>query len=91
MWHSELSGWVDRGPVPETDLERARELIREAGAEGTEMEFVYSDKDGCWRSEFTTPRAHGIWCLVVEGRNLTGSLKVLPENAEVRKVQAVHD
>jgi len=42
MWHSELSGWVDRGPVPETDLERARELIREAGAEGTEMEFVYS-------------------------------------------------
>ena len=42
MWHSELSGWVDRGPVPESDIERARELIKEAGAEGAEMEMVYS-------------------------------------------------
>jgi hypothetical protein len=56
-----------------------------------ELEFVYSDKDGCWRSEFTTPRTHGIWCLVVEGRNLTGSLRDLPENAEVRKVQATRE
>jgi len=42
MWHSQIAGWADRGPVPETDLERARELIKEAGAEGTEMEMVYS-------------------------------------------------
>ena len=56
-----------------------------------ELEFTYSGKDGCWRSEFTTPRTHGVWCLVVEGRKLTGTLRVLPENADVRKVEAVRE
>ncbi|HYV18774.1 MAG TPA: hypothetical protein VFC25_07075 [Verrucomicrobiae bacterium] len=56
-----------------------------------ELEFVSSEPDGCWRGEFTTPRAHGVWCLIVEGRNLHGSLLHMPENVAVRKVQAVHD
>ncbi len=42
MWHSQIAGWADRGPVPEIDLERARQLIKQAGAEGTEMEMFYS-------------------------------------------------
>ena len=54
-----------------------------------ELEFTYSEKDGCWRSEFSTPRVRGVWCLVIEGSNMTGSLRLLPQNAEVRKVQAV--
>jgi hypothetical protein len=56
-----------------------------------ELEFVYSDKERCWRSEFTTPRVHGVWCLAIEGRSMTGSLRVLPSNAEVRKVQVKRD
>ena len=56
-----------------------------------ELEFVYSEKEGCWRSEFTTPRAHGVWCLVIEGRTMTGSLRMLPQNAAVRKVEVKHD
>jgi peptide/nickel transport system substrate-binding protein len=42
LWHSQIAGWADRGPLPEADLERARELIKEAGADGTEMQMVFS-------------------------------------------------
>jgi peptide/nickel transport system substrate-binding protein len=42
LWHSQISGWADRGPVPQPDVERAKELIKEAGAEGAELNFAYS-------------------------------------------------
>ena len=56
-----------------------------------ELAFDYSEKDGCWRSEFSTPRVHGVWCLRIDGRVMTGGLRLLPENLEVRKVQLKHD
>jgi len=56
-----------------------------------DLEFVYSEKESCWRSEFTTPRVHGVWCLAMEKHSMTGSLRVLPSNAEVRKVQVKRD
>ena len=56
-----------------------------------ELEFVYSEKDGCWRAEFTSPRVQGVWCLVVDESRMTGGLRVLPENVEVRTVQRKHE
>jgi hypothetical protein len=56
-----------------------------------DLDFAYDAAEGCWRSEFETPRVHGVWCLVVEGDGLKGSLRVLPQNASVRDVQLKRD
>lgn len=82
---------VRRGEKPGAAILDAYKIVNGEKLAMGELEFVYSDKDGCWRSEFTTPRAHGIWCLAVEGRAMTGSLRDLPVNAEVRKVKAEHE
>ena len=56
-----------------------------------ELKFVYNEKEECWRSEFTTTRVHAVWCLSITGVQMTGSLRVLPQNVDVRKVQAKHN
>ena len=56
-----------------------------------DLEFIYSETDGCWRSEFKTPNVQGVWCLAVEGNSMTGRLRVMPEDADVRKVQATRE
>ena len=38
-----------------------------------------------------TPRFHGAWCLVVEGKRMTGTLRRLPDNAVVRRVEVTRD
>jgi len=56
-----------------------------------ELEFVYDKGEGCWRSAFETPRAHGLWCLVVKGKEMTGTLRLLPAGSIVRRVQLRRD
>ena len=82
---------VRRSDKPETAVLEAYKIVDGQRLPMGELEFVYSDEEGCWRSEFSTPRVHGVWCLVVEGRRLMGSLRVMPENVDVRKVQAAHE
>ena len=82
---------VRRAEKPDAVILAADKIVDGKRVPMGELEFVYSEPDGCWRGEFTTPRAHGVWCFIVEGRNLRGSLLHMPEKAEVRKVQAVHD
>ena len=74
--------------TPNAALLKADKIVDGKRVPMGDLEFVYSEKDGCWRSEFSTPRAHGVWCLVIDGPNMTGSLRLLPQNADVRKVQA---
>jgi hypothetical protein len=82
---------VQRSEKPKTAILKAYKIVDGQRLPMGELEFVYGDKDGCWRSELSTPRVHGVWCLVVEGRSLTGSLRVMPDDVEVRKVQATHE
>jgi hypothetical protein len=56
-----------------------------------EFDFSYDQGEGCWRAEFQTSSVHGVWCFVVEGRTLTGTLRLLPGGTTVRKVQLRHD
>lgn len=77
--------------TPNAALLKADKIVDGQRVPMGELEFAYSKKYGCWRSEFTSPRVHGVWCLVIEGRAMTGSLRVLPQNADVRKVQVKHD
>src|SRR5262245_18583472 len=56
-----------------------------------ELELAYAEAEGCWKAEFESPRAHGVWCLKVDGTHLTGTLRLLPGKETVRKVDARKD
>lgn len=78
---------VRRSDKPRTARLKADKIVDGKRVPMGELEFVYSEKQGCWRAEFETPRVHGVWCLVVDGKSMTGGLRVLPEDAEVRSVK----
>jgi hypothetical protein len=82
---------VGRSEKPQAALLKADKIVDGKRVPMGELEFIYSEKDGCWRAELTTPRVEGIWCLVVDGQNMTGGLRVLPSNSEVRKVELKHE
>lgn len=52
-----------------------------------ELEFQYMKSDGCWQAKLETARYRGVWCLVVEGSRMSGTLKLLPGGTIVRKVE----
>lgn len=78
---------VRRSEKPQTAVLSADKIVDGKRLPMGELEFVYSEKDGCWRADFTAPRGQGVWCLVIDENGMTGGLRVLPENAEVRKVR----
>lgn len=82
---------VRRSDKPKTAVLDTDKIVDGQRVPMGELEFVYSEGDGCWRSEFTTPRVRGVWCLVIDGHSMTGSLRVFPENAEVRKVRLTRE
>jgi hypothetical protein len=82
---------VGRADKPGSAVLKADKIVDGKRVPMGDLEFVYSETQGCWRAEFTTPRVQGVWCLVVDGKNMTGSLRVLPENAEVRQVKLKHE
>lgn len=77
---------VGRSDKPQAVVLKADKIVDGKRLPMGDLEFVYSEREGCWRAEFTTSRVQGVWCLVVDGENMTGGLRVLPENAQVRKV-----
>ena len=51
-----------------------------------ELEFARDVKDGSWTTVIETPRVHAIWQLTVKGGAMTGTMRLLPSNAVVRKM-----
>jgi hypothetical protein len=82
---------VRRSDKPEAAVLAADKIVDGKRVPMGMLEFVYNAKDGCWRAELTTPRVQGVWCLEVDGTHMTGGLRVLPENAEVRRVELKHE
>ena len=82
---------VVRSEKPQTAVLKADKIVDGKRVPMGDLEFVYSEKESCWRAELTTPRVQGVWCLVVDGKNMTGGLRVLPENTEVRRVELKHE
>jgi hypothetical protein len=82
---------VRRSDTPNAAVLRADKIVDGQRVPMGELAFAYSHKDGCWRSELSTPRVHGVWCLMVNSRVMTGSLRLLPENADVREVRLEHE
>jgi hypothetical protein len=55
---------------------------------GDPLDMAYDRGDGCWRTEFKSPRVHIVWCLRPNGAKLDGSAWLLPGKETVRKVEA---
>lgn len=51
-----------------------------------EMDLAYDKEEACWKAEFTSPRFRTVWRLVVSGTQLSGTARLLPGNATIRKV-----
>jgi hypothetical protein len=56
-----------------------------------EMDLAYDKGAACWRAEFTSPRVHSVWCLVVDGSQITGTAKLLPGKQAIRKIDVRKD
>jgi hypothetical protein len=55
---------------------------------GDALELTFDAKEGCWKAEFSSPRLRSVWRLKVAGRRLSGSARLLPSNATVRRIEA---
>lgn len=51
-----------------------------------EFDLAYDKAEGCWKAEFSSPRVRLVWRLVVDGAQLSGTARLLPDNQTVRKV-----
>ncbi len=56
-----------------------------------EMEVAYDAGEACWKAEFSSPRVKTVWRLVVEGKRMTGTARLLPGNETVRKLELRKD
>ena len=56
-----------------------------------EMDLSYDTDDACWKAEFESPRVHAVWCLTVDGAQMTGTGRLLPGKQTVRKIDVRKD
>jgi len=56
-----------------------------------EFDLTYDAVEAGWKVEFTTPRFKGVWRLSVDGSRMSGTLRLLPGNETVRKVDLRKD
>jgi hypothetical protein len=51
-----------------------------------EMDLTYDAPDACWKAEFKSARMHSVWCLKVNGKQMTGTAWLVPDKQTVRKI-----
>ena len=56
-----------------------------------EFDTTYDADEGCWKSEYHSPRGTTVWCVVVDGGHLTGTARMLPGKQAFRKIDAKKD
>jgi len=79
------------GSQPEVVHWKADKLVAGKRVPMGEFDVAYDRSDACWRAEFTSPRVHMIWCVIVEGTDLKGTAWLLPERQIIRKIEARKD
>jgi hypothetical protein len=50
------------------------------------LEFTRNAEDGSWTTTFENPRVHALWRLTVSGKEMSGTMTLLPSKAVVRKI-----
>ena len=74
------------GTQPGTVRWVADKVVSGQRARMYEFELAYDKAEGCWKVEFSSPRAQGMWCLTVDGARLSGTARLQPGKETVRKV-----
>ena len=70
---------------------KADKLVDGQRATMGEMDLVYDAGEACWKAEFSSPRVHSVWCLVVDGAHMTGTGRLLPGKQTIRKIDVRKD
>jgi hypothetical protein len=65
---------------------KADKLVDGQRATMGEMDLAYDAGEACWKAEFSSPRLHSVWCLVVDGVHMTGTGHLLPGKQIIRKI-----
>lgn len=55
------------------------------------FDLVYDANAACWSAEFRSPRVHSVWSVVVDGKHLTGTARLLPGKQTVRRIDVRKD
>jgi len=76
------------GQKPGTVLWKADKIVDGKREPMGEMDVTYDAGEKCWKGEFSSPRVHSVWCLMVEGSHLTGTGRLLPGKQTIRKIDA---
>lgn len=79
------------GAEPGTVRWKADKVVDGERAPMGELDLTYDTGDACWRAEFSSPRAHIVWCLAVDGAHMTGTGRLLPGRETVRKIDVQKD
>jgi hypothetical protein len=79
------------GEKPGTVVWKADKLVNGERQTMGELDVAYDPGKVCWVAEFSSPRTHMVWCLVVDGAHVTGTGQQLPGKQTVRKIDARKD
>ena len=75
-------------PMGETKVhQKADKLVDGNRVTMGELDFDYDAAGRIWKSEFESPRFHGVWSISVSGDRLTGMLVDVPTRAVLRTVE----
>ena len=74
------------GPKPGTVHWVADKIVNGRRVPMGELDMEYDKAEACWKVEFASPRTKVVWRLTVDGKQLTGTARLLPGNETVRKV-----
>jgi len=77
------------GPQPGTVHWLADKVVDGQRQTMGELDLSYDATEGCWKAEFSSPRARMVWRLKVDGTHLSGTGRMLPGNETVRKLELV--
>jgi hypothetical protein len=77
---------VSRGQKGGTVVVKADKVVNGERQWMGDIEMTYNTAKACWYSEIHT-RWDGYWCFVVQGDEMTGTLKLMEGDAVTRDVQ----
>ena len=75
-----------RGTKPGTVHWLADKIVNDKRESMGEMDLSYDSAESCWKAEFSSPRLKSVWRLTVDNDRLTGTARLVPGEATVRRV-----
>lgn len=78
---------VRRGDKPGHAILAADKIVNDQRVPMGDLDFAWDAAEGCWRSDFGSPRVTSRWCFTTDGTTLKGTARLLPGNQVIRRVE----